>query len=243
MIYFLIPSFNDSENFANLLPSITKKVKEKTRIFIVDDGSHDETAKIIKKLSGKLPVERIGYKKNKGPGYAFKYGFNFLIPKLKGMDIVVTMESDNTADFSILREMIERSKSFDVVLASPYAKKGAFLGIGFDRKVLGYVASLLDRLIFRLKNVNTYSSFYRVYRSSILRKAKEVYGNNFITEDGFSAVVEVLIKLSKIGARFSEIPAIIDWSNREGKSKMNVKKTTIRHLLMYKKYFSGKYNS
>lgn len=243
MIYFLIPSFNDSENFAKLLDNITNALKRKAKIFIIDDGSQDQTAKIIKKLSIKYAVQRIGYKKNRGPGYAFKFGFNFLIPKLKEKDIIVTMEADNTADFTILNRMISKSDNFDVILASPYANKGTFLGIGFNRKFLGYTASFLDQLIFRLKNVKTYSSFYRVYRASILIKAKEIYGNNFIFEDGFPAVVEFLIKLSKIGAKFCEIPAIIDWRNREGKSKMNIRKTTIRHLIIYKNYFSGKYNS
>ena len=125
MIYILIPSFNDSDNFGPLLLNILNTLKgKKTKIIIINDGSTDKTKEKVKQLSKKFPVTLIGYRKNKGPGYAFKYGFNYLIPKLRSDDLVITMEADNSSDFSILEKMIEKSKKFDVVLASPFAKNG-----------------------------------------------------------------------------------------------------------------------
>ena len=184
----------------------------------------------------------IGYDKNRGPGYAFKFGFNYLIPRLKADDLVITMEADNTADYFILKRMIQESNNFDVILASPYSGAGAFLGINLQRKILGHVASILDRFIFRLKNIKTYSSFYRIYRVAILKKAKKVYGDKFITEDGFSSVIEILIKLAKVDAKFTEVPAVVDWRSRKGKSKMKITKTITRHLRLYQEYLQGKYN-
>ena len=242
MIYVLIPSFNDCENFAELFKNISKALKgQRYKVIIVNDGSTDKTKQVIKKLAKIYRVTMIGYDKNRGPGYAFKFGFNYLIPRLKTDDLIITMEADNTADYSILKRMIQESNKFDVILASPYSGTGTFLGINLQRKILGRVASILDRFIFRLKNIKTYSSFYRIYRAVTLKKAKKVYGDKFITENGFAAVIEFLIKLSKIGATFSEIPAIVDWRNREGKSKMRITKTIIRHLGLYKNYLQGKY--
>ncbi len=242
MIYFLIPSYNDSQNFELLLSRIFKSVKSEKKIIIVDDGSTDQTKAIIKRLSKKYPVLRIGYEKNKGPGYAFKYGFNYLIPKLKSNDSVVTLEADNSSDYKILRNMILRLKNYDVILSSPFADGGFFLGISHSRKILSTISNFLDKFIFRVKNVRTYSSFYRVYRGSILKKFKILYKDNFITEDGFSAVVEIVIKLNKINAKLAEVPAIVDWRNRHGKSKMKVGKTIINHVHLYKNYLLGKYN-
>lgn len=241
MIYFLIPAYNESENIPVLLRKLKSALKAKSQIFIVDDGSTDKTKHVIKELSAKYPVTRIGYDKNRGPGYAFKFGFNYLIPKLKNSDLAITMEADNTSDLTIITKMINQAKKSDVVLASPYARGGKFLGISALRKTLSFFSNILDKLIFRVKNVRTYSSFFRLYRGSILKKAKEKYANDFITEDGFSAVAEFLVKLSKIGATFSEVPAIVDWRNREGKSKMKITKTIVRHLGLYKNYLQGKY--
>lgn len=242
MIYILIPSYNDSRNFSKLLSNLNFSIASKKRIFIIDDGSTDNTKEVIKKLSEKFPVTRIGYSQNKGPGYAFKFGFNYLMPKLQNDDLVITMEADNTADCRILPKMVDKIKTADVVLASPYAKNGKFIGMSSTRKLLSFVANVLDKLIFRVENVKTYSSFNRIYKGAILKRVKEKYGDYFITEDGFSAVVELIIKLSKIGARFSEVPAVVDWSNKRGKSKMKIKKTITRHLIIYKNYISGKYN-
>lgn len=243
MIYILIPSYNDAQNLPRLFASIRKFVKTRDyKIIIVDDGSTDNTKDQIKKLSANYPASRIGYKKNRGPGYAFNFGFNYLIPKLKNQDILITMEADNTADFGILKTMIEKSQVNDVVLASPYATGGEFLGLEPKRKILSVIANILDMLIFQIKGVKTYSSFYRVYQPRILKKAKSFYRRKLITENGFSAVVELLIKLAKLDAKITEVPATIDWRGRIGKSKMELTKTVIRHLNLYYNYFSGKYN-
>ena len=243
MIYFLIPSYNDSENYQNLFKNIKKAMFPKSyRILIVDDGSTDGTYKTVERLAKTFPVWRIGYRDNRGPGYAFRFGFNYLIPKLSSSDLVVTMEADNTSDFKILDEMINASRNFDVVLASPYASDGKFVGIPFGRRILSFVANRLDCLIFRIEGVRTYSSFYRVYRSSILRKVKEVYDDKFITEDSFGVFVEFLIKLDLVGAKICEMPSTVDWGKKKGKSKMNIFKSTLRHFSLYIKSLSGRYN-
>lgn len=243
MIYILIPSYNDAQNLPRLCANIRKFIKKRDyKIVIVDDGSTDNTEEQVKKLTANYPALRIGYQKNRGPGYAFNFGFNYLIPRLKTQDLLVTMEADNTADFRILKTMIDKSQIFDVVVASPYAAGGEFLGLEPKRKILSSVANILDMLIFQIKGVKTYSSFYRVYKPSILKKAKKFYGRKLITENGFSAVVELLIKLAKVDARITEVPATIDWRGRIGKSKMKLTKTIIRHLNLYFNYFSKKYN-
>lgn len=244
MIYFLVPSYEDSSNIESLAINISKSMRAKNyKIVIVDDGSTDETKMVIKKLSTKYPINRISYSQNRGPGYAFNFGFNDIIPRLKKKDIVVTMEADSSADFGKLPNMLSKSKSFDLVLASPFAKGGQFVGLDINRKILTYVANYLDKLIFRIPNVKTYSSFYRVYNSDILKKALQAYKGNFISDPGFSGVVEFLIKLDKLGAKTYEVPTVLDWRIRKGNSKMKIRTTIFRHINLYKNYLFGKLNS
>lgn len=244
MIHFLIPSYNDSGNFQALFENIKKAMSKRSyRILIVDDGSTDETYKTVERLAKRFPVGRIGYRINRGPGYAFRFGFNYLVPKLSSSDLVVTMEADNTADFKILDKMIDASGDFDAVLASPYASGGKFVGIPLDRRILSFVANRLDSLIFRIKGVATYSSFYRVYRGSILAKVKKAYGDKFIDEDGFGVFVEFLIKLNSLGAKICEVPSTVDWSKKRGKSKMKIFRQTLRHSSLYIKFLTGKYKA
>src|SRR3989344_2322569 len=241
MTYFLIPSYNEAENLFKLVTNITQSLYGKKTVIIIDDGSTDKTVQIIKKLARKYPVRRIGYRQNAGAGNAFKHGFNYLIPKLKNNDLVVTMEADNTTDYQVLNKMIDFAKINDLVLASPHAKDGAFLGVSYFRIVLSRISSFCDSLIFSIKGVKTYSSFYRVYTAQILKKLQEVYGSDLITQNGFSAGVEILVKADRIGAKKVEIPATVDWRKRIGKSKMNIFKNTLGHFLLYRDYFLGKF--
>lgn len=241
MTYFLIPSYNEAENLFKLVTNITQSLNGKKTVIIVDDGSTDKTVQIIKKLVRKYPVKRIGYRQNTGAGHAFKYGFNYLIPSLKNNDLVVTMEADNTTDYKSLNKMVSFAKKNDLVLASPHTKGGSFIGVSSFRIALSRISSFCDSLVFDIKKVKTYSSFYRVYTGKILKKLQEVYGSDFITQNGFSAGAEILVKADRIGAKIVEIPATVDWRKRIGKSKMNIFKNTLGHFLLYRDYFLGKF--
>lgn len=243
MIYVLVPSYNDSENIPNLLENISKSLKSKNfEVIIVDDGSTDGTKEMLNNLrllSGSLRI--LGYKQNKGPGFALNYGFLYILKKAKESDVIITMEADNTADLKLISKMLKKLKHYDVILASPHANGGGFIGLEIKRKALSIISNFLDKKIFRVPNVTTYTSFFRAYRIPALLKVKRKYKGNLMNENGFPSVVEILIKLHNEGASFQELPSIVDWTKRKGKSHMNVNKTIIRHLLIYKDYIQGHY--
>ena len=173
MIYILAPSYNDAQNLPILTRNIANKLKNKKfKIIIVNDGSTDDIKNVIQKLKTYHDIVLIGYSSNQGPGFAFKFGFNYLIKIIKPEDIIVTIEADNSCDISILNKMIDSvNETYDLILSSPYAKGGKFKGLSIDRKILSNISNILDSFIFRVKKVKTYSSFYRIYRGSLLIKA------------------------------------------------------------------------
>ena len=71
-------------------------------------------------------------------------------------------------------------------------------------------------------DASTVSSFFRVYRASVLQRGYQAYGDDLIRERGFACKAEILIKLSRMGITVAEVPVILDWSKREGESKMKV---------------------
>ena len=64
--------------------------------------------------------------------------------------------------------------------------------------------------------------FFRVYRSSVLRRGLRQYGDRLIQERGFACKAEILAKLERLGARIEEVPVDLDGSRRNGDSKMRV---------------------
>ncbi|MFH1593976.1 MAG: glycosyltransferase family 2 protein [Candidatus Omnitrophota bacterium] len=230
MIMFVIPAYNEAENIDALLDNIGRKMKELNRgdyrILLINDGSMDSTEEKALSARDRIPLEVISHETNRGVGQAFRTGFSRALEIAGDNDIIVTKEADNTSDLDILDAMLDKIDSHtDVVLASCYAPEGKIVGTTIDRIFLSSVANGMLKLLFPIKGINTYSSFYRAYRTASLRKAFGAYGSSLIEENGFVCMVEMLIKFSKLGLRIDEVPMILRCDFRKGKSKMNKWKT------------------
>lgn len=237
MIFFLLPVYNEKRNIARQVRDISaraEKRKRDYRICIVDDGSTDGTVDEVRVLSGKLPVEIVSNSRNMGPGAAFDRGFRHILACSKTGDIVVTMEADNTSDLVILDEMLEKAASgVDLVLASCYAENGGVEGTTLFRKAMSRGANFLVRCVSPEKKINTFSSFFRCYRSEILSKAYQVYGDRFIEEKGFTCAVDILLKLQRLGVSIAEVPTVLKCDRRAGRSKMKTLATVLSYVKLF----------
>jgi len=242
MIYFLSPFYNEEEfldKFINDLGKTANKISPKNyKIFLVNDGSQDQSLKIALSFKKKYPITIISYKRNKGVDFAFKEGFRKIFKTVKRQDIIATLESDNTSDLSILKELIQKIRGgTDVALASCYAKGGGVYGTGIYRQVGSKVFNYIFYLIFPIKGVKTYSSFYRSYNATNLKKAWGAYEGKLIDIKGFACMVEMLIKLSKLPLNIEEVPMVLRWEGRQGKSKMRIGKTVLGYWSIVKELF------
>lgn len=233
MIYFVVPAFNEEKNIETLIHethNFISSLKQEYRLIIVDDGSYDLTAQIVKDNSRRYSCEVVSYHPNQGVGEAFRQGLKRALTLASKKDLIVTKEADGTSDLAILPALIHKIDSgCDVALASCYARGGRIEGIRFLRLFLSRSANFLIQILFNIHNVHTYSSFYRVYRPSALHKALARYGD-FYDEKGFACVIELLVRLSKLGMRIEEVPMVLVSGRRVGKSKMKVWRTTLGYF-------------
>lgn len=235
MIIFVIPLFNEAANIPGLIEKTSAKMKElglAFRMIIVNDGSTDNSEGLIGSLSARAPITLHSYYPNKGVGAAFREGFRLALESSKDEDIIVTKEADNTSDLSILRQMILKiNTGYDIALASCYAPGGKVIGTTRLKAALSKAANLLLKLFFPLKEVSTYSSFYRAYRPAALRWLFNEYAGAAIRENGFECMTEVLVKLSRNEhIKIAEVPMVLDGSRRMGASKMKIFRTIIGSL-------------
>ncbi|HEX2922507.1 MAG TPA: glycosyltransferase family 2 protein [Chloroflexota bacterium] len=232
-VIFVIPAYNEEHNIGCLLRGLAglERGRLDFSVIVVNDGSWDRTREVATGCGVGLPIEVIDHPTNLGVGAAFRTGFTAALMKARPADIIVSMEADNTSDLSILHQMLKQIETgSDVSLASCYAPKGGVLGTTPSRVLFSKAANLIIERLYGVSEVHTYSSFYRAYRASALFLGFETYGDAFISEPGFVCVVEVLVKLHRLGLKLTEIPMILDGSRRAGTSKMRVTHTVLGYL-------------
>lgn len=232
MVYFLIPVYNEEGNVEELCAALTQVLPEEKKHFVfVNDCSTDRTCELIQQSINADVLTIINNPINSVPGYSFNAGLDYILSVSKDdSDNIITMEGDNTSDLAILPVMNNLAKqwNFDLVLASVYAQGGGFSKTSWYRKVISFIANQILRFAYDIK-VLTLSSFYRVYKISILRKVKVSY-QILISENGFICMLEILIKIIKVNGTIVEVPMILNSDKRLGKSKMKILKTSWQYF-------------
>jgi dolichol-phosphate mannosyltransferase len=221
---FVVPAFNEEENLPRLLADLGRRRElfpAGSALIVVDDGSEDGTAAVVEGYRGPLPLRLLRLEGNQGPGAAFRVGFAAALAAAPAEALVVTLEADTTSDLDALPRMLaEAAGGSDLVLASVHGG-GRMTNVGPLRRLLSRAAGVVVRLALGL-DARTVSSFFRVYRASILREAVAVHGERLIEEPGFACKAELLGKLAELGAGIVEVPVDLDGSRRMGPSKMRI---------------------
>ncbi len=239
-VYYILPSYNEALNIPTLLNSINtfyKKRKISIIVVIIDDGSSDNTLSVIqkskKKNSKKIKIVVLSHKVNLGLGAALKTGFNYVFKNSRDNDIIITMDTDNSHTIKLSYDLanIIMLKNKDIVIASRYRQNSKIKGLESSRKFLSYTAAILFKIFYPIENVRDYTSGFRAFK---IRKIKKIIkkNKNFFSETGFSASVDILLKLYpfKKQINFYELPINLRYDLKQGKSKMKILKTIYLNL-------------
>ena len=233
MPIIVVPAFNEEANVPNLLRDLAARPElwRDGHIFLIDDGSSDGTVAAAHANRGELPLEVVELGRNQGPGRAFDAGFRRALAVAGPDDLIITLESDTTSDLDALEAMLATARQgADIVLASHH-DGGQLANVSAHRRFLSRAASSAIRRSAGL-DARTVSSFFRVYRADMLRAGYTLHGDALIRESGFACKAEILIKLSRMGAQVAEVPVTLDWSKREGESKLRVLPTVAGYARM-----------
>lgn len=89
---------------------------------------------------------------------------------------------------------------------------------------------LLFRIVFPTPGVRDYTCGYRAYRAEVIQDAIQHYGNEFLNQDGFQCMVDILLKLRRRNLIFAEVPFILRYDQKEGATKMRIGSTVRKTL-------------
>jgi dolichol-phosphate mannosyltransferase len=218
----MLPTYNERENIRGIIEAVLK-VDASLEVLVVDDSSPDGTADLaeeIGKSSGRVHVLR---RKERGRGTAGFAGFRWAVEN--GYDFLVEMDADFSHDPAVIKDFMRIIKDCDVVVGSRYVPGGGTPGWSMARRIISWVANAYVRTILGLK-LRDCTGGYKMFRVSVL---KELDLNNYYSDRNIYDGPETLLRLSRNGVRFREIP-ITFRERAAGKSKLNANKI-IRNML------------
>jgi len=214
----VIPTYNECENIRDII-NVTRVLSPLFDILIVDDGSPDGTAAIVKEEMERTPdrvflIEREG---KLGLGTAYIAGFKWAVEK--GYEYICEMDADFSHDPKDLVRLYRacEDQGADVSVGSRYVKGGKVVNWPFDRIFLSYGASHYVRLMTWMPVKDPTAGFV-CYERTVLESI-DLDKIEFI---GYAFQIEMKFAARSLGFSIDEVP--ITFKDREaGISKMSIK--------------------
>lgn len=215
----IIPTYNERDNIRAIIDAVFALPKE-FDILIVDDGSPDGTAEIVKQLQTSYNIEEIRLHLlqragKQGLGTAYITGFKWSLEK--GYEFILEMDADFSHDPKDLVNLYLRcsEQGSDVSIGSRYATGVNVVNWPIGRVLISYFASSYVRLITNMPIHDTTAGFV-CYRKKVL----ETIPLNEIKFVGYAFQIEMKFVAWKFGFNLAEVPIIFTDRTR-GESKMS----------------------
>ncbi|MFA5858343.1 MAG: glycosyltransferase [Elusimicrobiota bacterium] len=228
MIYIILPAYNEAAALEKLIPKFSVLLpKTNVKVIVVNDGSTDNTSKVAARMGSTINIVLLEHKVNSGLGTALLTGIKYVVNiGLEDNDVVCTMDADDTHPVDSITGMIEKVKSgYDIIIASRYVPGAKLVGLAFYRRVLSLCAKIILQLRYPYPGLRDYTCGYRVVRGEIIKKAFMKYGDKLVTETNFAATFELLMKLLEFKPKLVEVPLVLRYDLKPGKSKLRLFKT------------------
>lgn len=214
----IVPTFNEKENIEKMVRKVMS-LNGDFHLLIVDDGSPDGTADIVRKLmtefSSRLFMEE---RKGKlGLGTAYIHGFRWALKN--GYNYIFEMDCDFSHNPDDLIRLYDAcaNQGADVAIGSRYVSGGKVMNWPLGRLMMSYFASLYVRIVLWM-NIKDTTAGFKCYK----RKVLETIDLDNIRFVGYAFQIEMKYTAHRLGFKLKEVP--ITFIDRvEGVSKMSTK--------------------
>lgn len=211
----IIPTYNEKENVEKIISKVFS-LEGDFHVIIVDDGSPDGTASIVKKMLEEFHerlflIERSG---KLGLGTAYIAGFRWGIDH--SYDYIFEMDADFSHNPDDLLRLYGACKNgADMSIGSRYCNGLAVMDWPIERIIISYGASTYVRMVLNMKIFDSTAGFV-----CYSRKVLEKINLSHIRMKGYGFQIEMKYNAFKLGFKIKEVP-IVFIDRKEGTSKMN----------------------
>ena len=233
-VILALPIYNEQDGIPLLLESFIQVMgTDNVLVVAVNDGSDDNTDKVLCDWYRKVPMSMVIHFENMGLGATIEDALRCAAAVASSSDdVIVTMDADNTHSPMLIPEMVRRIESGDdIVIASRYCADSLVVGLSAFRTAMSIGAAAVLGWLCPIPGVRDYTCGFRAYRAGLLQQVfKGAYGDSLITESGFTCMAEILLKLSRLDPQISEVPMTLRYDRKHSKSKMRPWVTAFRTL-------------
>lgn len=213
----IIPTYNEKENIEKIIRAVLT-LEKPFHILVVDDGSPDGTAQIVRRLmdgefKGRLfMIERSG---KQGLGTAYIAGFKWALQRSYGY--IFEMDADFSHNPNDLPRLYAacHDEGNDVAIGSRYISGVNVVNWPISRVLMSFFASQYVRFMTGFKVHDTTAGFV-CYKRRVL----ETISLDEIRFKGYGFQIEMKYTAHKIGFKIKEVPVVFV-NRREGVSKMS----------------------
>ncbi|MBQ7457541.1 MAG: polyprenol monophosphomannose synthase [Bacteroidales bacterium] len=211
----IIPTYNEKENIEKIIRKV-RSLDGEFHVLVIDDGSPDGTAAIVKSLMAEFPdslfiIERQG---KLGLGTAYLTGFRWALDH--GYEFITEMDADFSHNPDDLPRLIEACENgADVAVGSRYCKGVNVVNWPMGRLLMSYFASVYVRLVLGVKIYDTTAGFV-CYRRRVL----EAIDFDSVKMKGYGFQIEMKYTAYKLGFKIAEV-SVIFVDRTAGVSKMS----------------------
>ena len=211
----IIPTYNERENISRMISKVMS-LAGGYDLLIVDDGSPDGTAAIVRERQREFPdrvhlVERSG---KLGLGTAYIAGFRWALDR--GYDLVIEMDCDFSHNPDDLERLTAAGfEGADVVVGSRYSRGVNVVNWPMSRLLMSYYASKYVRTVTRMPVCDATAGFV-----CWSRRVLETIDLDAVRMVGYGFQVEMKYTAWKLGFRIDEV-SIVFVDRTEGTSKMS----------------------
>jgi len=235
LLSIVIPARNEAAAIAATVEHLYVELrlqKVPHEIVVVDDGSTDETWKVLEETAARVPTLRpVHNPAENGFGRAITFGFDHI----QGDAVVVMMadESDDARDAVRYWEVL--NQGWDAVFGSRFVRGGGVIDYPAFKRLVNRLANLFLRVIFHVP-CNDITNAFKAWRREALDGCRPFLSPHF------NLTIELPLKTIVRGYSWTTIP--ITWRNRRsGSSKLKLKEMGSRYFFValycwLEKYFS-----
>ena len=214
----VIPAYNEERRLAQTLPKVAKFIETQAyeaEVLIVDDGSTDRTAKVVKEFSAQHPLFRLIQVEHGGKGHAIKAG----MLQAKG-EYAFLCDADLAMPITELPKFLPPQRNgYKIAIGSREIEGAVRYNEPFYRHLMGRVYNGLVKLM-AVRGFEDTQCGFKCFHHSV---AQDLFAHQTI--DGFGFDVELLYVAQKRGYKIIEVP--IHWYYQT-ESKVHPIRDTIR---------------